>query len=176
MNIRKLVITSATFITFTLSAVASTQADMAACLSAPMVDFDGTVVDAALATPELSTLVDALVAADLVDALNDAEDITVYAPVNSAFDAIPDEIIEYISADTTILSAFLLYHVTPGINDPRRYQTAVRRDTLLGQTVFYQRRAGEARVNQATFDCQGVKTSNGVVWLLNAALIPQYSE
>ena len=72
---------------------------MGACLSTDIVQFDGTVVDAALATPELSTLVDAVVAAGLVDALNDAENITVYAPTNDAFAAIPGEVADAILAD-----------------------------------------------------------------------------
>jgi uncharacterized surface protein with fasciclin (FAS1) repeats len=60
------------------------------------------------------------------------------------------------------------------MEDPRRYVTPIRRDTLAGPYVFYHRYGGEARVNDAAIDCAGVKTSNGMVWLIDSVLIPQF--
>ena len=175
MNTKKLLLACSTSVAFAIASHGvQAQTSLAGCLSTSLVDFDGTVVDAALATPALSTLVDAVVAADLVDALNDAEDITVYAPTNDAFGKIPADIAGAILADTDILTAVLTYHVTPGENDPRRYVTPVRRETLLGQNVFYQRTGNEARVNSAAVSCEGVQTNNGVVWVIDNVLIPSF--
>lgn len=156
-----------------MAATANAQ-NMGACLSTEMVEFDGSVVDAAVATPELSTLVDAVVAAGLADALATTENITVYAPTNDAFAAIPGDILNTFLADVDLLTAVLTYHVTPGMmDDPRRYATPVRRNTLQGQRVFFHRYGGEARVNQSAVSCQGVKTDNGVVWVIDSVLLPQ---
>ena len=84
------------------------------CLREPLVHFNGTIVDAAVVTPELSTLVTALTAANLVDALNGPGPFTVYAPTNAAFDAIPGDILGAVLDNEEVLTAVLTYHVTPG--------------------------------------------------------------
>ncbi|MEM6606366.1 MAG: fasciclin domain-containing protein, partial [Pseudomonadota bacterium] len=71
-----------------------------ACLNTPLADFDGSVVDAAVATPELSTLVTAVTAAGLADTLATAEGITVYAPTDAAFANVPTPILDALLADT----------------------------------------------------------------------------
>jgi uncharacterized surface protein with fasciclin (FAS1) repeats len=154
------------------TAHADASAGLTECLSQPMVEFDGTVVDAALATPELSTLVDAVVAAGLVDALNDAENITVYAPTNDAFAAIPADIAGALLADTAALTSVLTYHVTPSLQDPRRFVPPVRRGTLQGDVVFFQRMNNAPMVNNAEVTCTGVMTTNGYVWLIDSVLLP----
>lgn len=74
--------------------------------------------------------------------------------------------------DEGLLTAVLTYHVTPGTNDPRSFVPPVRRNTLLGQKVFYSYDGGAPRVNNAAVDCSGVKTSNGIVWLIGSVLLP----
>jgi len=174
MILKNTLLAATTALAFSIGTSAQAQSSMGACLSTDIVQFDGTVVDAALATPELSTLVDAVVAAGLVDALNDAENITVYAPTNDAFAAIPGEVADAILADTNLLTAVLTYHVSPGKTDPRRYAEAWRRPTLQGQYVFYHRTGMEPHVNGATVSCQGVNTSNGFVWIIDSVLLPTF--
>eukprot|EP01026_Neomeris_dumetosa_P038291 TRINITY_DN311_c0_g1_i8.p1 TRINITY_DN311_c0_g1~~TRINITY_DN311_c0_g1_i8.p1 ORF type:complete len:304 (-),score=61.62 TRINITY_DN311_c0_g1_i8:175-1086(-) len=75
-----------------------------------------TIVEAALATPELSTLVAALQAANLVDALaNSSLVATVFAPTNDAFERLFQKFnatAEQVLADP-LLDSILLYHVVP---------------------------------------------------------------
>ena len=174
MKLKTLALAGTAALACTFGATTQAMTSLAACTSAAITEFDGTVVDAALATPELSTLVDAVVAADLVDALNDAEGITVYAPTNAAFAAVPEDVFNSVVADIDLLTGLLTYHVSPTMEDPRRYVTPIRRDTLAGPYVFYHRYDGEARVNAAAIDCAGVKASNGMVWLIDSVLIPQF--
>ena len=174
MNVKTLALASTAAIACSFGAATQAMTSLATCVSTEITEFDGTVVDAALATPELSTLVDAVVAAGLVDALNDAEGITVYAPTNAAFAAVPEDVFNSVVADIDLLTGLLTYHVTATMEDPRRYVTPIRRDTLAGPYVFYHRYGGEARVNGAAIDCAGVKTSNGMVWLIDSVLIPQF--
>ena len=174
MTVKKLALAGTAAIACSFGAATQAMTDLATCVSAEVTEFDGTVVDAALATPELSTLVDAVVAADLVDALNDADGITVYAPTNAAFAAVPEDVFNSVVADIDLLTGLLAYHVTATMEDPRRYVTPIRRETLAGPYIFYHRYGGEARVNQAAVNCAGVKASNGMVWLIDSVLIPQF--
>jgi uncharacterized surface protein with fasciclin (FAS1) repeats len=131
-------------------------------------------VEAAIATPELSTLVTAVVAAGLGDALAEADGITVYAPTDDAFGNVPADILQAALGDTDLLTGILLYHVVPAMNDPRKYIPSVRVNTLAGQSVFIHRKDGEQRVNDAAVNCSGVRTDNGMVWLIDSVLMPQF--
>jgi uncharacterized surface protein with fasciclin (FAS1) repeats len=174
MRLRNLIVGSATALALTLGATANAQTSFPNCVNTPITTFDGNIVDAAVATPELSTLVDAILAAGLGDALATAENITVYAPTNDAFAKIPADITAAILADTDVLTSVLLYHVSPGAQDPRSFVPAVRRDTLLGQSVYFFRYGGWARVNNAPVNCAGIQTDNGLVWLIESVLFPQF--
>ena len=142
------------------------------CLSTDFTDFDGTIVDAAIATPELSTLVDAVVAAGLDDDLATAEGVTVLAPTNDAFEALPGGLLEDAINDVDLLTAVLLHHVTPNETDPRRFTNAYRRDTLGGGSIFYHRKGGNTLVNDSVISCGGVRASNGTVWFIDKVLLP----
>jgi uncharacterized surface protein with fasciclin (FAS1) repeats len=144
------------------------------CVSTDPVEFDGTIVDAAVATPELSILVDAVLAAGLEGALSGEGPLTVYAPVDSAFAAIPPGILDTILADSALLTTVLTYHVSEGVRDPRLWINPVRRATLAGPEVVFYRSQGHARVNQSAVNCTPVVTSNGIVWLLDSVLMPQF--
>ena len=63
---------------------------------APPVPGGKTIVDVAVATPDLSTLVTALKAGGLVDTLSGAGPFTVFAPTNEAFAALPKALLDYL--------------------------------------------------------------------------------
>jgi transforming growth factor-beta-induced protein len=73
------------------------------------------IVDVALGNPDFSTLVTALLAADLVDTLADeTQTFTVFAPTNAAFEKIPADDLNALLADTAALTQVLLTHVVAG--------------------------------------------------------------
>ena len=72
------------------------------------------VATAASNNPVLSTLVTAVKKADLVDTLNSAKGITVFAPENSAFAAIPSATLTKVLANKAELTKILTYHVVGG--------------------------------------------------------------
>jgi len=102
----------------------------------------------------------------------------VFAPTNDAFAAIPPAILNSIVGDPAILTEVLTYHVLPRAIDARR---AIGRNysvkTLQGQKLFLRNsnRHG-AKVNQSTFSCNGVVTNNGVVWIIDSVLLPQFQQ
>ena len=157
-----------------MAVAAAAAPSFAECRSTRAVDFPGTIVDAAVATPALSTLTSLVVAAGLADALSAPGYLTVFAPTDDAFAKIPAGVLGAIGSDPAVLTAVLTYHVVPGAADPRR---AVKREvsTLQGQTVLAGFEMGTgASVNQSTADCTAVRTTNGTVWLIDSVLLPQF--
>ncbi len=146
-----------------------------ACKSVDAVEFDGTIVDAALATPALSTLADLVIAANLVDALAAPGNLTVFAPTNDAFAAIPEPVLNAIGSDVGVLTTVLTYHVVAESERPRKFRRYTEVESLAGQSLFVNsdRRSG-VRVNQSNVDCQAVETSNGTVLVIDSVLLPQF--
>jgi len=173
-------ILATSFLAGAAPALAQLNGPFYSCLDTDLVEFDGSVVDAAIATPELSTLVTAVSLAGLVDALDTTEGITVYAPTDEAFASIPGPVLDSILADIDLLTQVLTYHVTATpafLADPRRGSSAapIMVDTLQGQTLAVGFRNGVApMVNQSTASCQGVRTDNGIVWIIDSVLLPQF--
>jgi uncharacterized surface protein with fasciclin (FAS1) repeats len=164
------------FLTLVFTGAFATQASAVsfpACVSAPAAQFNGTIVDAALATPDFSTLVTAVTAAGLGDLLATAENITVYAPTNAAFAALPEGVLTALLADVDALTAVLAYHVSPGIRDPRRFIDPRTAPTLAEQPVFYHWMQAEPMVNTAGVSCTPVRASNGVIYVIDSVLMPQ---
>ena len=75
-----------------------------------------TIVENAVNSADHTTLVAAVQAAGLVDVLNTDGPFTVFAPVNAAFDALPDGTGETLlrPENQETLSTVLKYHVVPG--------------------------------------------------------------
>merc|ERR1719436_2227794 len=72
-----------------------------------------TIAELAIATPQLSTLLAAVQAADLVETLSGEGPFTVFAPNNAAFAKIPTETLDGLLADKEALTGVLLRHVVP---------------------------------------------------------------
>lgn len=144
------------------------------CRNSQAVSFPGTIVDAAIATPALSTLVDLVVAAGLAGPLSAPGDLTVFAPTNEAFGKIPAPVLGAIGGDLDVLTAVLTYHVVPGAADPRALRPG-KLTTLQGQTLVtgFERGTG-ATVNQSVADCTAVQTTNGTVWVIDSVMLPQF--
>ena len=131
------------------------------------------VATAASANPELSTLVQAVTAAELVDTLNSTDDLTVFAPANSAFAAMDQATLNTALADPKgLLTTVLTYHVVPGRLSPE--MLAGTHKTLQGAEVQVEG-SGEAFTvggADAKVVCGNVQTSNATVYILDGVLMP----
>lgn len=161
---------------FATSATANTTSvpDWLKCRSTTLTSFNGTLVEAAVATPELSTLVTLVQAANLVGPLSGKGPFTVFAPTNAAFEKVPAPLLNLLGSNVDLLSGVLTYHVTSGTVDPRKNLLPQQVKTLNGQTVFVGFDSNGASVNQSTANCKGVRTSNGTVWIIDSVLLPQF--
>jgi uncharacterized surface protein with fasciclin (FAS1) repeats len=130
------------------------------------------VATAAANTPELSTLVTAVKKADLVDTLNSAQGITVFAPTNDAFAAVPKPTLDKALGDPKgLLTTVLTYHVVPGQLAPD--QLAGSHKTLQGATIQVSGSGEAFTVNgDSSVVCGNVKTANATVYLIDQVLLP----
>ena len=133
------------------------------------------VATAASANPLLSTLVAAVKAAGLVDTLNSASNITVFAPDNAAFAKIPAATLKGILANKAELTKILTYHVASGRYTPAQLASGAKIKTLEGGTVTPAMMAGSYTVNGASVVCGNVQTANATVYIINAVLTPPSS-
>jgi len=140
---------------------------------------DDPVATAASNNPALSTLVEAVTAADLGDALNSAPDITVLAPANPAFEAVPADALKSLLADKAQLTAVLTHHLIEGRLTPD--QLAGEHTTLNGDTVTIEGSgedftiAGDQTVvgkADAGVICGNVQTANATVYIIDQVLAP----
>ncbi|WP_194908609.1 fasciclin domain-containing protein [Catenulispora rubra] len=128
------------------------------------------VATAASHNPVLSTLVTAVQAAGLVDTLNSAQGITVFAPTNDAFAKIPADTLKAVLADKTKLTKILTYHVVSGKLSPD--QLAGSHATLEGGTVNVTGSGQSFQVNGANVVCGNVQTANATVYIVDSVLMP----
>ncbi len=133
------------------------------------------VATAASANPALSTLVAAVKKADLVDTLNSASNITVFAPANSAFAKIPSSTLNSVLANKAELTKILTYHVAAGRYTPAELASGKPIKTLEGATVKPSMSGGAYSVNGAPVVCGNVQTANATVYIINTVLMPPSS-
>ena len=153
----------------------------AACADVPADgagSFDGMskdpVATAASNNPALSTLVTAVGEAGLGDTLNSAEDITVFAPANAAFEALPKETLDAAMADPKgLLTDVLTNHVVQGRLSPD--QVAGEHETLGGGTITVTGSGEDFTVTpgDATVVCGNVQTANATVYIIDKVLVPE---
>ena len=131
------------------------------------------VATAASANPVLSTLVTAVKQAGLVDTLNSAAGITVFAPDNSAFAKIPASALKSVLADKAELTKVLTYHVVAGRVTPAELASGKALKTLEGSTVTPAMMGSSYTVNGASVVCGNVQTANATVYIIGSVLMPK---
>jgi len=133
-----------------------------------------TIVDIALATPTLSTLVAALKAGDLVKTLEGPGPFTVFAPTDAAFAALPKGVLANLlkPANKDSLDNVLTYHVlgdkvmSAQILDNEMLRTLNSKYVtarVSGATIF---------INSAKVTMANISASNGVIHIIDAVLLP----
>jgi len=129
---------------------------------------------AASNNPALSTLVTAVVEADLVDTLNSDGPFTIFAPANPAFEAIPEEDLTALLADTDALTAVLTLHVVAGEKLSSADLAGMDSVTTVnGADITIAPEGDTLSINgQATVGCADVQTANAVVHIIDGVLLP----
>ncbi|MFJ2609858.1 MULTISPECIES: fasciclin domain-containing protein [unclassified Streptomyces] len=160
-------------------ATASDQPFGTACSGVPKSgagSFDGMskdpVATAASNNPALSTLVTAVKKAGLVDTLNNAQGITVFAPTNDAFAKIPKATLDKVLNDKAQLTKILTYHVVGKQLSPADLEKGSF-DTLEKSELTTSGSGESYTVNDsAKVVCGNVKTANANVYIIDTVLMP----
>jgi uncharacterized surface protein with fasciclin (FAS1) repeats len=130
------------------------------------------VATAASNNPLLSTLVTAVKQAGLVDTLNSAPEVTVFAPTNDAFAKIPADTLKKVLADKPTLTKILTNHVVAGKVAPD--QLAGTHKTLAGTDLTVEGSGQMFTVGKekAKVLCGNVPTANATVYIVDTVLMP----
>jgi uncharacterized surface protein with fasciclin (FAS1) repeats len=134
----------------------------------------GDIVAVASANGSFNTLVAAAQAAGLVEALQGDGPLTVFAPTDEAFAALPDGTVESLLLPENVeaLQAILLYHVVAGKVMSSDLSGVVIAPTLEGSDIEIIAGSGGVTVNGANVIAADVPASNGVIHVIDAVLLP----
>jgi len=128
---------------------------------------------AAASNPALSTLVSAVTAAGLLDTLNGAGPLTVFAPTDEAFAKLPARDLQALLANPAELTKVLTYHViTGGFTGADLVNRATMSSAQGGDLTFAL--DGETVTINGTSSviCANIGVANGTVHLIDTVLLP----
>jgi uncharacterized surface protein with fasciclin (FAS1) repeats len=175
-NMKKTIIAIAAASVLLLSACGSdgSTADttVAAADETEMTTEVGNIVAVAQGNADFSTLVAAITAAGLGDALSGAGPFTVFAPTNAAFEALPAGLLEklLLPENKEVLTKILTYHVVPA--KVMAADVAAGDVNTLEGSAFAVTTEGGVKVNASNVTATDVPASNGVIHVIDAVLVP----
>ena len=132
------------------------------------------VVQVAVGSKDHTTLVTAIKAGDLVDALSNAGPFTVFAPTNAAFDKLPAGTVEGLlkAEKKNDLIDILQYHVAVGVFKEDMLQDGQTIGQVNGSNITISKKDGKIMINGVANIIGSVPASNGIVYIIDAVLLP----
>ena len=144
------------------------------------------IVDNAVNSKDHTTLVAAVKAAGLVDTLKSTGPFTVFAPTNSAFNALPAGTVDTLlkPENKATLTKVLTYHVVSGNFDSKAIAKAIKKGkgkatfkTVAGGTLTASMNGKslvitDEKGGKSTVTIADVRQSNGIIHVVDAVLLP----
>ncbi len=131
------------------------------------------LITALEAQGSFTSLVDALTAAGLTDALRGPGPFTIFAPTDAAFAALPAGAFDQLMSNPTQqLTQILLFHVLPGKVLSADVTDGMQATTQQGKPVSFEVAAGSVKVNGANVVVPDLEATNGVVHAIDAVILP----
>ena len=133
------------------------------------------IVETAASNSDFSTLVAAVKAAGLVDALKADGPLTVFAPTNEAFAKLPAGTVEslLLPENKDKLVQILTYHVVAGEVMAADVVKLTSATTLEGSNITVMVSDGGVKVDNANVVTTDIKTSNGVIHVIDTVIMPK---
>ncbi|MEV4539049.1 fasciclin domain-containing protein [Asanoa sp. NPDC049518] len=129
------------------------------------------VATAVASSPQMSTLSNAIKTAGLTDTLNNAQNITLFAPTNDAFNKVGQSQLNALLANKQQLSRTLQYHVVPERLSPNDLDGTHR--TMEGQDLTVTGSGEDFTVNNtANVVCGNIQTRNATIYMIDSVLTP----
>lgn len=134
-----------------------------------------TVVDIAAGSPDHSTLVAAVTAAELGETLSGAGPFTVFAPTNAAFEALPAGTLDNLlkPESKSALAGILTYHVVAGKLKAADLVNGQKLKTVNGAELTVAVTEAGVTIDGATVTAADLEAGNGVVHVINAVVLPK---
>lgn len=146
-------------------------------LTAPVraADEPKSIVETAVAAGKFKTLVAAVKAAGLVDALSGEGPLTVFAPTDEAFAKLPKGTVETLlkPENKEKLVAILTYHVAAGSYPAAAVVKTDSVKTLQGQSIAVKVSDAGVTVDNAKVIATDVKCTNGIIHIIDSVILPK---
>jgi len=132
------------------------------------------VVQVAIGSKDHTTLVAAVKAAELVDALSNAGPFTVFAPTNAAFDKLPAGTVDGLlkPEKKEALTDILQYHVAVGVFKQEMFRDGQVIGQVNGGNITITKKADGFYVNGTAKIIASIPASNGIVHVIDGVLLP----
>lgn len=132
------------------------------------------IVENAVNSSEHTTLVAAVKQAGLAETLSGTGPFTVFAPTNTAFDAIPKATLDGLMKPESKekLTGILTYHVVPGMMKAADLKDGQKLKTVQGKELTVKVADGKVWINDAEVTTADAVSSNGVTHVINKVLMP----
>jgi len=133
------------------------------------------VVQVAVGSKDHTTLVAAVKAAGLVDALSNAGPFTVFAPTNAAFDKLPAGTVDGLLKPEKIedLKTILEYHTYVGSLKTEYLQDGQSYEQVSGGKIAISKKGDKIFVNGTAEIIASIPTSNGIIHVIDQVLLPK---
>ena len=132
------------------------------------------VVQVAVGSKDHTTLVAAVKAGELVDALSNAGPFTVFAPTNDAFAKLPagtvDNLLKPESKETLV--DILQYHVSVGVYKAESLQNGQSLGQVNGDNITITKKGNDIIVNGTAKIIASIPASNGIIHVVDGVLLP----
>lgn len=125
-------------------------------------------------SPDHTTLVAALKAAEYLDVVSNAGPFTVFAPTNAAFDKLPPGTVEDLlkSGNKDKLRDILEYHVALSTFKPEMLKDGMTLNMANGRNITISSKDGRITLNGSAVVTATVPASNGIVHVIDGVLLP----
>ncbi|MFZ4544335.1 MAG: fasciclin domain-containing protein [Saprospiraceae bacterium] len=132
------------------------------------------IVQVAVGSKDHTTLVTAVKAAELVDALSNAGPFTVFAPTNDAFAKLPAGTVEGLlkTDKKNDLKGILEYHTYVGSLKTEYLQDGQSYEMVSGGKIKISLKDGKVIVNDKATVLATIPTSNGIIHVIDQVLLP----
>jgi transforming growth factor-beta-induced protein len=132
------------------------------------------IVEIAMETSSLSTLVTAITTADLGNALTAPGPYTVFAPSNAAFEKLDEGVLDILIANPSVLTEVLQYHVVSGKVLSSSLSNGSVATLLSGKSISVTVSGGMVTLNGSSkVTTADVEATNGVVHIIDEVLLPE---
>jgi uncharacterized surface protein with fasciclin (FAS1) repeats len=133
------------------------------------------IVQVAMSSPNHTTLVTAVKAAGLVDALSNPGPFTVFAPTDEAFAKLPAGTVESLlkPENKATLSDILEYHTFVGVIRTEQMRDGQRLNQVNLKNIVLSVQDGKVKVNGKANILASVPASNGIIHVIDEVLLPE---